>query len=276
MPTPRAGAGTAVVNGTIYVFGGYSGIDNRGENFKFLDTVEAYNPQTDTWVRKQDMLFPCINFGIGVVAGKIYIIGGLADFNKEIPNSLEKTDRVEVYDPQTDTWAKRAKMPTRRDYFGVGVVSNRIYVIGGRGWPQVGNRGDPSLTVIEEYNPKTNRWRKKNDMLDLRLHSSTVVVGDQIYVIGGFVWQDGLAKDLAAVDVYNPETDEWSDIPPMPTGKTPFSAAMVKGKIYVFGGEGEDGEFLPTVEVFDTGFRTFEATGRLPTRWGELKAQREN
>lgn len=41
-------------------------------------------------------------------------------------------------------------------------------------------------------------------------------------------------------------------------------------------GEGEDGEFLPTVEVFDTGFRTFEATGRLPTRWGELKAQREN
>ena len=83
MPTPRAGAMTAVVDGTIYVFGGYSGIDNRGENFKFLDIVEAYNPQTDTWVRKQDMPFPRINFGTGVVAGKVYIIGGFADFNKE-------------------------------------------------------------------------------------------------------------------------------------------------------------------------------------------------
>ena len=53
MPTPRADARTAVVNGTIYVFGGYSGIDNRGENFKFLDIVEAYNPETDTWVKER-------------------------------------------------------------------------------------------------------------------------------------------------------------------------------------------------------------------------------
>ena len=275
MPTPRADAGTAVIDGNIYVFGGYNGIDNRGENFKFLDTVEAYNPKTDTWVRKQDMPYPCINFGIGVVSGKAYMIGGLADFNKKTPNSLEWTDRVEAYDPRTDTWTKRTKMPTRRDYFGVGVVSNRIYIVGGRGWPQVGNPGSTFLTVMEEYNPQTNRWRKKNDILDLRLYSSTVVVGDQIYLIGGFVWRDGLRKDPAAVDVYTPETDEWSDIPPMPTGKTPFGVAIVKDKIYVFGGEGENGEFLSTVEVFDTSFRAAEAAGKLPTRWRELKAQRE-
>ncbi|MDE0427067.1 MAG: sigma-70 family RNA polymerase sigma factor [Candidatus Poribacteria bacterium] len=276
MPTPRAGARTAVVNGTIYVFGGYSGIDNRGENFKFLDIVEAYDPQTDTWVRKQDMPFPCSNFGIGVVAGKVYTIGGLADSNKEESNSLKWTDRVEVYDPQTDTWAERAKMPTRRDYFGVGVVNNRIYVIGGRGWPQVGNPSGTFLTVVEEYNPETNQWRKKNDILDLRLYSSTVVVDDQIYLIGGFVWQDGLRRDPATVDVYTPETEEWSDIPPMPTGKTPFGVAIVKGKIYVFGGEGENGEFLPTVEVFNTDFHAVDAIGKLPVCWGELKAQHQN
>ena len=275
MPTPRADAGTAVIDGTIYVFGGYNGLDNRGENFKFLDTVEAYNPQSDTWDRKQDMPYPCSNFGIGVVAGKAYMIGGLADFNKETPNSLEWTDRVEAYDPQTDTWTKCAKMPTRRDYFGVAVISNRIYIVGGRGWPKVGNPGGTFLTVMEEYNPTTNRWRKKNDILDLRLYSSTVVVGEQIYLIGGFVWRDGLRKDPATVDVYTPATDEWSDIPPMPTGKTPFGVAIVKDKIYVFGGEGENGEFLPTVEVFDTSFRAVEASGRLPTRWRELKTQRE-
>ena len=276
MPTPRADARTAVVNGTIYVFGGYSGIDNRGENFKFLDIVEAYNPQTNTWVRKENMPFPCINFGIGVVAGQVYIIGGLADFNYGIPNSLEWTDRVEAYDPKTDTWTKRAKMPTRRDYFGVGVVSNRIYLIGGRGWPQVGNLGGSFLPVTEEYNPETNQWQKKNDILDLRLYSSTVVVGDQIFMIGGFVWQDGLRKDPATVDAYNPETDEWNDMPPMPTGKTPFGVAIVKGKIYVFGGEGEDGEYLSTVEVFDPGFRAVAAAGKLSTRWDQLKAQRQN
>ena len=275
MPTPRAGARTAVVDGTIYVFGGYSGIDDRGENFKFLDVVEAYTPETDTWVRKQDMPFPRINFGTGVVAKKVYIIGGFADFNKEVPNSHEWTDRVEVYDPQTDTWSERAKMLTRRDYFGVGVVSNRIYVIGGHGWPQTGNLGDSFLTVVEEYNPKIDRWEKKNDILDLRLYSSTVVAGDEIYLIGGFVWQDGLRKDPATVDVYNPGTDEWSDVPPMPTGKTPLGVAIVKDKIYIFGGEAEDGELLSTVEVFDTGFHAAEASGKLSTRWDQLKTQRQ-
>ena len=275
MPTPRAGAKTAVIDGTIYVFGGYSGIDNRGENFKFLDIVEAYNPKTDTWVRKQDMPFPRINFGTGVIAGKVYVIGGFADFNRKMPNSHEWTDRVEVYDPQTDTWSERAKMLTRRDYFGVGVVNNRIYVIGGHGWPQTGNLGDSFLTVVEEYNPKINQWKKKNDILDLRLYSSTIVVGDEIYLIGGFVWQDGLRKDPASVDVYNPKTDEWSDVPPMPTGKTPLGVAIVKGKIYVFGGEAEDGELLSTVEVFDTGFRAAEANGKLSTRWDQLKAERQ-
>ena len=55
MPTPRTNAGTAVVSGIIYVFGGYNGLDNRLMNLKFLDIVEVYNPQTDTWIRKQDM-----------------------------------------------------------------------------------------------------------------------------------------------------------------------------------------------------------------------------
>ena len=44
-------------------------------------------------------------------------------------------DRVDIYDPATDTWAKGPKMPTRRNPGGVAVVNTRIYVIGGEGWP---------------------------------------------------------------------------------------------------------------------------------------------
>ena len=70
MPTPRTRTGAAVVDGIIYVFGGYNGIDNRLVNLKFLDIVEAYNPQTDTWIRQQDMSGPRIQFGLGAVEGK--------------------------------------------------------------------------------------------------------------------------------------------------------------------------------------------------------------
>ena len=282
MPTPRADLGTAVVDGKIYAMGGYTGIDNRGENFKVLKVVEVYNPQTDTWERKQDMSLPRGRFGTGVVAGRIYAIGGWVHPWDRKPGGPGRIGLVEVYDPDTDAWAKRKNMLTRRDGFGTAVVNDQIYAMGGYGWPQVGNRGGPFLTSIEAYYPKINRWQKKNDIPNLRLSFSTVVVADNIYLIGGFVWPlgpVGAAVDLATVDVYAPVIDRWRTLPPMPMAKIPFAAAAVNGKIYVFGGKGDKGkerEFFTTVEVFDTGFRAVTAAGKLPGRWAELKAKHQS
>ena len=155
-----------------------------------------------------------LDFGIGVVAGEIYSMGGWVHLLDIEPEAPWRIDLVEAYDPATDTWMKRAKMQRRRDGFGVGVVNNHIYAIGGRGWPQVGP-GGPFLKVIEKYNPKINRWEWKNEMLDLRLAFSTVVLDDVIYLIGGFIWQGRVPQYMATVDTYNPETEEWSDIPPI-------------------------------------------------------------
>ena len=44
MPTPRYGPAAAVVDGKIYVFG--------GNDVGSLDTVEEYDPDTDTWTTK--------------------------------------------------------------------------------------------------------------------------------------------------------------------------------------------------------------------------------
>ena len=273
MPTPRSNPETAVVDGIIYVFGGYNGIDNRAMNIKFLDIVEAYDPQNDTWTRKQDMSASRIQFGVSPVAGKIYSIGGAVHFLDIRPGNPGRINLVEVYNPVTDTWVKRANMPTRRDGFGVGVVQNRIYAIGGRGWPQFWN-GGPFLTSIEVYNPKTNRWKKKNGMPDVRVSFSTVVLGNVVYLIGGYMWQNGVLEYLAAVDTYNAETEEWRDIPPMPIPLRPLGSAIVNGEIYVLGGIGKNREFFTNVIVFDTGFRAVEAMNKLSTLWGELKGKR--
>ena len=275
MPTPRTSTETAVVNGTLYVCGGYNGIDNRLVNLKFLDIVEAYDPQTDTWTRKQGMSGARIDFGMGVVAGKIYSMGGYIHLLDKEPEAPWRIDLVETYNPATDTWMKRAKMQRRRDGFGVGVVNNHIYTIGGRGWPQVGP-GGPFLKVIEAYNPKINRWEWKNEMPDLRLAFSTVVLDDVIYLIGGFIWQNRVPQYMATVDTYNPATEEWSDIPPMPIPFMPFGAAVVDGNIYVFGGVGENKENFTNVFVFGTHFHAVTATGKLSTRWGALKMKHQN
>ncbi len=268
MPTPRHAAKAAVVNGTIFVFGGWNGPVDFALR-KYPVNVEAYNPRTDTWVQKQDMPVPRVDFGIGVVDGKIYLIGGSMRANRE------EIDRVDVYNPATDTWAKGREMPTPRSNLSVAVVGNHIYAIGGlAGWPRV-NFG---LTVIEEYDTTSRQWREKGDMLDTRDWFKTVVVRDSIYIIGGSIWKGvGFAREyLASVNVYDPQRDSWNDIPAMPMPLTPQGAAVVNGRVYVLGGAGDVGkgwDLFPDVVVYDTGFRAVTTKGKLSTRWGKLKAE---
>ena len=268
MPTPREGAEAAVVDGKIYVVGGFASIDNRGANIKIFKTVEVYDPQTDIWEQKQDMSQSRLQFGIGVVAGKIYAIGGANFF--EDPWRL---DYMEAYDPVTDIWIKRMKMPTRRDAIGIAVLNDKIYAIGGYGWPAL-LQGGPVLATVEEYTPKINRWRIKRDIPNLKTGFSTVVVADEIYLIGG---HGGVAFEeyLTTVEIYSPKTERWRESIPMSIGNTPFGAATINGKIYILGSERENGELSPEIEVFDTGFRAVTAAGKLSTHWGELKIQHQ-
>ena len=270
MPTVRSGAKAAVVAGRIYVLAGRVGKDDQAVNLKVLKAVEMYDPETDTWVRKQDMPRRRMAFGIGVVAGKIYAIGGtVIDIQPEAP---WRVDLVEVYDPATDTWSKRADMPTRRRAVKAAVIGDTLYAIGGGGWPPAWD-GGPFLGTIEVYEPRINRWTKRTDMPNPRTVFSTVVVGDKIYLIGGLQAGD---RRLAPVEVYDPATERWRVVSARSTIKSPFGVAAVNGNIYVFGGYDKDWELSPIVEVFDTGSRPVEARGKLPTRWGALKAARQN
>lgn len=69
MPTPRSSIATAVVNGKIYVIGGWDG-------GRPVSTVEEYDPLANRWKKKADMLTPRGGVSTSVVNGKIYAIGG--------------------------------------------------------------------------------------------------------------------------------------------------------------------------------------------------------
>ncbi len=273
MPTVRSDAKAAVVNGNIYVLAGRVGKDDRHVNLTTLKGVEMYDPETDTWIRKQDLSVRRASFGIGVIAGKIYVIGGNVDPRDKKPEDPGRVDLVEVYDPATDTWAKRADMPTRRDGVKAAVIRDTLYAIGGSGWPPIFGAGGPYLGTIEVYEPRINRWTMRADMPNPRIVFFSVVIAEKIYLIGGLRAGD---RHPAPVEVYDPATERWRVIPARSTVRSPFGVAAVNGKIYIFGGKTEDWELSPIVEVFDTGFHNVEARGKLPTRWGQLKAGYQN
>ena len=193
LPAPRAGLSTSTVDGVIYIFGGWP----------TLRSVEAYNPVKDNWKRKADMPTGRGGLSTSVVGGKIYAIGGGNDAGGNFVLFLA----VEKYDPLTDTWTKKADMPTGRDYLGTSVVNGKIYAVGGFGGANL-----DFLPTAEVYDVNTNTWKALADIPTAKT-TTTSTIGGQIYAIGGGNW----AGRFATVEVFD-------------TGFVPPQSVDVRGK----------------------------------------------
>ena len=187
------------------------------------------------WVKKADIPTARWRSCASVVNGKIYVIGG--------STLLKVFSTVEEYDPITNTWARKADMPTARSADQSNcVVNGKIYVIGGY-------NNDGYLSIVEEYNPGTNTWTRRADMPTPRGDLATGVVNGKIYVIGGAFPDQGTF--VSAVEEYDPVADKWIKKRNMPFGRAYLSAAVVNGKIYAIGGGGNGIGGSSVVEEYD-------------------------
>ena len=274
MPTARAGVSTLVVDGKIYAIGGGKGKKYQvGAGWvhsgKLLPTIEMYDPVTDTWTQKADMPVPRCSNSTCIVDGKIYIIGGVAANGKQ-----GRLDSVDIYDPATDTWTKGKSMNHARGGASVSVVNGKIYVMGGVGWPQIPNHPGPFLSSVEVFNPETNHWKEIAEMPTPKGFHTASVINGKIYVIGGGFRGNDQFEYLSTVEVYDPETDRWTQEPDMPIGKWAHRAEVINEKIYIFGGNSAVFRPLTMIEVYGTGevSRSVDPMGKLVQTWETIKS----
>ena len=159
----------------------------------------------DNWERKENMPESsrcCV--AAASINGKVYVIGGI-EVNRapHLPNPGDLTlDRVQEYDPASNTWAKKRNMPTKRARMAAVTFDGMIYVFGG-----VPNRGGKTLDTVEVFNPEAGKrgaWKKLAKLPTPLAATSAVVAGDKIYVIGG--WNRGVQKEVfASVFEYDPK-----------------------------------------------------------------------
>lgn len=225
MPTERKEIANATVSldGKIYVIGGVS------SNTVMLNTVEVYTPATDSWETVAPLPVPAWRVGAAVVNGKIYVFGGYLALN---PFPFNPSDRVFEYNPATDSWSEKAKMPTARGAPLALAFNNQIHVMGGS--------TNISLTTHEIYNPGSNSWSNGADMPQNRSALTGDVVGNQIFVAGGFrTNQGGDAIPYAELLRYDPGSNTWADpaaLAPVPEARFGMDAGNLDGQLYIFGG----------------------------------------
>jgi PKD repeat protein len=184
-----------------------------------------------SWSLKKDIPTARGMHSGSAVNGKIYIFSGVDHYGG---GALEK---VEEYNPETDTWTKKSDMLTARQCLTTSVVDGKIYAIGGGDCPNYNNYLDfVSSSTVEEYDPATDTWSTKSSMSTTRWDHSACVVDGKIYILGGsdsWPWEG-----IFTMEMYDPATDTWTSIETtLPRAIIGAGTAVVNGKIYVFGGE---------------------------------------
>ena len=220
-----------------------------------LSLTSASLATEDKWTTKAPMPTARCTFSTGVVNERIYAIGGAkgrTDALRSVPLQI-----VEEYHPATDTWTRKADMPTARNALCVSVVDGRIYAIGGSDGIAT------PLDTVEEYNPETDTWTRKSDMPTVRYALSTSVVNGKIYAIGGSM---GGFRALSTVEQYDPVTDTWTKKEDMPTARIHVSTSVVDGKIYAIGGvTGTSASASRAVEQYDPATDTWTRKANMPS-----------
>ncbi|MDZ8055514.1 MAG: malectin domain-containing carbohydrate-binding protein [Aulosira sp. ZfuVER01] len=119
----------------LYVFGGRDGGNTVTNGY---NTVEIYDPATNTWVSSLDAgsslkPLPQARGGTGKAAylnGEFYVMGG-ETLNGAGATSNNVYDRVDIYNPKTNTWRLGTPMPTPRHGIFPVVYGGEIWVAGG-------------------------------------------------------------------------------------------------------------------------------------------------
>ena len=213
-------------NKDIYVIGGQT---STKTDAKALKNVYVYHTESKQWQKKADMKEGRTNLSTAVCDKKVYA------FSK-----AGATDRVDVYDMNTDTW-ETTVMPGTSTILGAAAVDNRVFVL----------KEKESSLFFEEYLPEENTWEEPGAVCPYTVSDrfvAPVVIRGKIYLV-----KESETKDVYVYDAY---LDEWSEVSAMNLKKQESFLAACGNELYSIGGEMTGFGVLDVVEHYTVKVQT--------------------
>lgn len=183
IPTLRCGGGHCVLEGALYVAGGYSFPDGAGA-LPALADFDRFVPDKGAWERLPPMPTPRLLCRAVASGGCVYTVGGLG------PQGWSALER---FDPSEGSWTSLAPLPTPRSPSAqVLPCQGSIYVFGAAG-------GSREL-LVERFDLGTGRWSRLRSLCGHEGESgsdlgvSAVCYRDRVFTVR--TQAEGRAKSL--------------------------------------------------------------------------------
>ena len=256
-PFARVESPAAVVDGKIYVFGGFT------ETLDASNRVDVYDPANDSWTPKKDLPSRLTHLNAALDGNTIWFAGGFKGMH---PGPV--VAEVWKYDITSDAWTAGPPLPERRAGGGLAVVGRRLHYFGGYKADRDTNAGDHWSLSLENG----KGWQREPDLPDPRGHVSAAVLDGKIYALGGDHGHDITQIDVKSCHRFDPTTKTWSGIAGFPDGRSHFESSTIvfKGRILVVGGRCNSSRplrgLVSDLLEYDPAANTWQVVGAMPEK----------
>lgn len=245
-------AATLMADGRVMVAGGASNLaDPVAAISNTLNTAEIWNPATGTWSAAPNLgarrLAPALTLlTTGANAGRVMVSGGIEVVVVIIPLSAVSTNKTQIYNPTTNSWANGPNMQAGRaghGYNQVTLLDGRVLMTGGVLVTDLLNATNATSIAAAEYlNPATNTWTSVPMAQARSLHTATRLANGSVVVCGGAQGTLTAPTPIDGVERFDPLTNTWTTLPNLVSTRGSHAAALLPdGLLVLLGGQGGSG-----------------------------------
>ena len=255
-PIWRCEAQKGVVDGKLYVFGGFiEGMTGA------VTRSDVYDPAANGWTRLADLPTRVTHGATAIDGTKIYIAGGWVSWGV-LGQQEYGTRDVWVYDVASNTYAKGPSLPEPRGAGAMVTIGRTLHFLSGTD-PARNDRTEH--WVLDLDNPSTG-WVSSVPVPVGRNHVAAVVVDSHIFFMGGQTGPDDLTGAQTSLFVWHPAWNQWRQLPDLPVARSHHNEATLvhRGRIITIGGTTNGKQDLRDVAALDLRTGSWTALTPLP------------
>jgi N-acetylneuraminic acid mutarotase len=201
-----------------------------------------------------------------VIANELWVMGGFTS------RSLQVTRRIDIYDPESNSWRPGPDLPGAETHMAVVSVGNDIVVVGGFAGPF--SPRPQTTTAVWRYSAATATWTAGPPLPMAGAGFAWGLIGTELHIAGGLDLTGNVDVDVHYVWNLSGQA-EWTSAARFPNPRNHGGGAVAGGLFYAIAGRhrwDESAGHVADVNAFNPATGAWTTRAPIPSPRSEIGA----